>query len=175
MNKRAKQFILAAMVPVLILLGMCFMPLFTLATGEEIILKTRPVDPSEVFRGDYVALSYEAEEIPVSLVENKVQKRLENTHGDVAVYVLLKKKDGIHTPVKVTLNQPDSGIYLKGTLNFIGENQTGKRVAFIQYSLDRYYVEDNSGTEWEKASIKGQILAKVKVKNGYAILTGITK
>lgn len=171
MTKRARQLIFACALPVLILFGLCFYPIYTLITGEEVTLKTRSVDPSEVFRGDYVALSYEAEEIPVDLLEKEVLGK-----GDGGtVYVLLKEKNGVDIPERVTLIKPHSGLYLQGKLSYIGPNRSGKQTAFIQYSLDRYYVEDNTGTDWEKASINGQILAKAKVKNGYAILTTITK
>jgi uncharacterized membrane-anchored protein len=173
MNKRMKQLIVASSVPVLILLGMCFTPVYTLATGEEIILQTIPVDPSDLFRGDYVTLRYEAEEIPKPLVDESVLKEMETRWGQLKVYVHLVEKDGIHTPSNVTLNKPAKGVYLTGKLDYIGTNMNGVEVAFIQYNLDKYYVEDNTGTEWELASTKGQILAKIKVNKGYAILTDI--
>lgn len=173
MNKRTKQLLLACSVPVLILLGMCVTPVYTLLTGEEIILQTKPVDPSDLFRGDYVALSYEAEEVPKQLVEKEVVNELKDRWGELKVYVLLEKKHGIDTPSKVTLNKPKKGIYLSGKLDYIGTNTNEEQVAFVQYSLDKYYVADNTGTEWEKASAKGEILAKIKVNNGYAILTDI--
>ncbi|WML28919.1 GDYXXLXY domain-containing protein [Neobacillus sp. OS1-32] len=177
MHKRTKQLIVACAVPVLILLGMCFQPLLTLFTGQEVTLQTKPVDPTDLFRGDYVILRYEAEEVPKELVETEVIKQLERNGswgiGEQNVYVVLKKKDGIDHPVKVTLNKPKNGVFLKGKLDYIGTNGEGMEVAFIQYSLDKYYVEDNTGTKWEEASTKGQILAKAKVNNGYAILTDI--
>lgn len=175
MSKRAKHFILACSVPVLILLGMCVKPLYTLVTGEEIVLQTRPVDPSDPFRGDYVNLSYEAEHVPLELIDSAVVRKVQNGSGQATVYVLLKKKAGIHTPIKVSLNKPDNGIYLKGQVDYIGQNEAQKNVAFIQYSLDKYFVEDNTGVNLEKASAKGNLLAKVKVKNGYAYLTGISE
>ncbi|CAH2715791.1 hypothetical protein BACCIP111895_02975 [Neobacillus rhizosphaerae] len=173
MNKRTKQLILACLVPVLILLGMCFNPLLTLVKGEEITLQTIPVDPSDLFRGDYVTLRYDAEEVPKQLVEQEVLDETMGWGRNRVVYVLLEKKNGVHTPVKVTLHKPEKGIFLKGNLDFIGTNRNGNEVAFIKYSLDKYYIEDNTGTEWEKASTKGEIWAKAKVNNGYAILTGI--
>ncbi|MDR7001259.1 GDYXXLXY domain-containing protein [Neobacillus niacini] len=178
MNKqtRGKQLVFASLVPIVILLGMCFTPLYTLMTGKEIILQTIPVDPSDLFRGDYVTLRYEAEEVPKELVEAEVLDELKDGRGEIKVYVTLVKKNGIDTPVKVSLVKPEAGtLYLKGTLDYIGDNRDQKEVAFIQYSLDKYFVEDNTGTDWEAASTKGKILAKVKVKNGYAILTGIKK
>jgi uncharacterized membrane-anchored protein len=174
MNKRAKQLAAACSVPVLILLCMCIIPLYTLLNGEEVILQTKPVDPSDLFRGDYVTLQYEAEEVPIKFVEETVVKGLKNRWGELEVYVLMEKKDHVHTPIKVTLKKPDNGLYLKGTLNYIDKDINGQEIAFIQYNLDNYFLEDNTGTEWEKASSKGEILAKLKVNNGYAVLTDIT-
>ncbi|WP_066391308.1 GDYXXLXY domain-containing protein [Neobacillus mesonae] len=177
MFNRPKLLLLACAVPVLILLAMCYKPLLTLSSGQEITLQTKPVDPSDLFRGDYVILRYEAEEIPKELVDQDVIKQMDRGWNwgleELGVYVVLENKDGIDHPVKVTLQKPKNGVYLKGKLDYIGTNGEGGEVAFIQYSLDKYYVEDNTGTKWEEASTKGQILAKAKVKNGYAILTDI--
>jgi uncharacterized membrane-anchored protein len=175
MTKRSKQLLLACAIPVLILFGMTIVPLYTLIKGDEILLQTVPVDPSNLFRGDYVALQYEAEEVPRALVDKAVVAEIEAGEYDLTVYVLLEKKDGIHTPVKVSLNKPKNGIYLKGKLEYLGSNNEQKRVAYLTYSLDKYFLEDNTGLKWEEASSKGEIVAKVKVKNGYAYLVDIQK
>src|SRR4051812_5639562 len=112
MNKRAKQLVLACFVPVLILLGMCFTPLYTLLNGEDIVLQTKPLDPSDLFRGDYVTLQYEAEEVPIKLVDKAVVTQLQNRGGGFEVFVLLEKKNGVHTPIKVSLEKPDKGVFL---------------------------------------------------------------
>ncbi|MFD2445339.1 GDYXXLXY domain-containing protein [Bacillus sp. CGMCC 1.16607] len=175
MNKHLKQLIIACTFPVLILLGMTLTPLITLVNGEEIILQTVPVDPSDLFRGDYVTLRYEAEEVRKELVEPEVVSELEKGANALKVYVLLEQKNGVYTPTKVSLNKPKNGIYLKGRLEYIGQNVDQIEVAYIQYSLDKYFVEDNTGLDWEKASAKGEILAKVKVNHGYAYLVDIIK
>jgi len=181
MSNRAKRVLMACAVPVLILAGMCATPLYTLYSGEEIILQTRPLDPSDPLRGDYVSLQYEAEEVPVGLVEPAITERVKNGESGLNVYVTLEKKNGIDVPAKVTMKQPDKGTYLKGTIDYIGVRDTfngeqtaaGEEVAYIQYSLDKYFVADNTGTKWEEASAKGEVLAKAKVHNGYAVLTDI--
>ena len=173
MSKRAKQLMMAAFLPIIILLAMCVAPVYTLLSGEEITLQTRPVDPTDLFRGDYVHLNYEAEEVPSGLVDPGVVKKVETSSSQTTVFVILKNKNGVYRPVRVSLKKPDRGIYLKGKVNYIGVNGNQDNVAMIQYSLDKYFVEDNTGTDWEKASIGGNLLAKVKVKNGYAYLTGI--
>lgn len=183
MSKRAQYLLLAIVVPVFILLGMCVTPLYTLYKGEEITLQTRPVDPSDVFRGDYITLQYEAEEVPLKMVDQDVITKLKNGRSGLKVFVSLVKKNGVDTPVKVSFHRPTSGIYLKGTVNYYGPptvelGQTYTKspendVAYIQYSLDKYFVPDNTGTKWEQAAAKGDVLATAKVHNGYAILTGI--
>ncbi len=179
MIKRTKYLILACLVPVCILLGMTVIPLYTIMNGEEIILKTIPVDPSDVFRGDYVTLRYEAEEVPLKLVDRDVLKKAETNYG-FRVYVALEKKDGMHAPVKVSLDKPKDGVYLKGKMNYYGKSwdqvtgmESKEDSAFIEYSLDKYFVEDNTGLKWEQASAKGEILAEAKVYKGYAYLTDI--
>lgn len=178
MSKRAKQLLLACLVPIGILIGMTVTPLYTLMTGEEVILRTIPVDPTDLFRGDYVVLRYEAEEIPSSLISKEVRTELDNGGYETEVYVPLELKDGVHTPTEVLLTKPNSDLYLKGKFNYIGPSWDsgieGREVAYISYSLDKYFVEDNTGLDLEEASRNGNILAKVKVKNGYAYLVDLT-
>lgn len=175
MNNRARQLILACLVPVLILLGMCFKPVYTLLTGEVITLQTKPVDPTDLFRGDYVALRYEAEDVPMQFVDEAVVSKLGNSWGEIEVYVLFEEKNGVHIPMEVTLEKPDKGTFLKGTVILFDKTDSGKEFVRIEYGLDKYYVKDNTGTEWEKASAKGKILAKIKVNKGYGIITGIER
>ncbi|WP_442598851.1 GDYXXLXY domain-containing protein [Neobacillus sp. D3-1R] len=175
MTKRTKHLWLACALPVLILLAMAVTPLYTLLVGDEILLQTKPVDPSDLFRGDYITLRYEAEEVPRNLLEKDVLAELDKGHGDVTVFVALEKKNGVHVPIHVTLQKPKKGIYLKGKLSYVWSDIGQKEVANIRYSLDKYFVEDNTGLEWENAAAKGEVLAKVKVKNGYAYLVDIKK
>jgi uncharacterized membrane-anchored protein len=176
MHKRTKEVLLACSIPVIILLAMCFTPIYTLVNGEEIILETVPVDPSDLFRGDYVTLRYKAEEVEKSMVEENVITELEKGRGNLKVYVLLKEEKGLHSPSKVTLEKPKTGTFLKGKLNYIGiDISQRKEIAHISYTLDKYFLEDNTGLEWEKASAEGKILARVKVNSGYAYLVDIVK
>jgi uncharacterized membrane-anchored protein len=177
MSKHAKQIILACLVPIGILIGMTVTPLNTLMTGEEIILRTIPVDPTDLFRGDYVVLRYEAEEIPSSLISEEIRTEIDNGRYDTQVYIPLELKEGVHTPTEVRLTKPATDLYLKGKLDYIGPSWEGEiegeEVAYISYSLDKYFVEDNTGLDLEEASSNGNILAKVKVKNGYAYLVDL--
>ncbi|WP_409288059.1 GDYXXLXY domain-containing protein [Peribacillus sp. SCS-37] len=173
MNRRKINFLAAILVPILILSIMTIKPLLTIYTGKTILLETKPVDPVDLFRGDYVSLSYKAEEIPVSLVKDNVLKRVRKSDGEFTVYVVLKEKNGVHEPVSVTLHKPKKSIYLKGRLSYISGSENSKESVFVHYSLDRYFLQENTGRELEQASLKGNLIAEVKVRNGYAILRDI--
>ena len=58
MNKK-NLFVIIAIFWLVIIGGFVAYKEFTLKTGDEILLKTLPVDPRDLFRGDYVILRYE--------------------------------------------------------------------------------------------------------------------
>ncbi len=73
-NNIREKYIGAVIIPIVILLSMTALPLSALFFGEEIKLETEPYDPRDLFRGDYVALSYKINEVdidkfPETLVE----------------------------------------------------------------------------------------------------------
>ncbi len=53
-----KTFYLIVVFWLLIFSGFIAYKEYTLRTGTEVILKTMPVDPRDLFRGDYVTLNY---------------------------------------------------------------------------------------------------------------------
>ena len=70
MNKTLWKYALAALLPLLILLALPLKPFLISFLGQEVTLAVRPVDPRDLFRGDYVALSFEIETVPVNLFEH---------------------------------------------------------------------------------------------------------
>lgn len=174
-NKKWTTRVFAYSFPLVMLLGMGGKPLLTTLTGEEIRLKTAPVDPRDLFRGDYVELTYEAEEIDVKKLEPELFKKLsknisKENMSELTVYVTLTEdKDGIASPTKVGLEKPETNRYLKGELDawsFTDDTST----VFVAYSLDKYFVGENTGTALEKGSREGRTVATVKVRNGYPVL-----
>ncbi len=85
MKRRTLYFWVAVALQVMVLVGMTGIRAYTLATGTRILLKTLPVDPRDLFRGDYVRLRYEISELHAG------QIRLEDheyRRGDVIWVVL---------------------------------------------------------------------------------------
>ena len=205
-NNKFRNYVLGAIVPVIILFSMTFLPIYTTYFGAEILLKTKPFDPRDLFRGDYVILNYEAGEIvPEKLAKDVTQAFAENTfnqyYGKV-IYVVLNKGSKYHEVEYATFNKPKDELYLKGTIsNFNinynppqGEPSVEDResaeykekmeydqkyeelqAVIVDFKLDKYFVQENTGKDLEDAAREGQLVAKIKVYQGYPILLDVAK
>lgn len=180
-NKPLLKFLMCVGIPLLILVGMTVTPLMTLMVGQEIMIKTRPVDPTDIFRGDYVILSYEINEIAIDQVpdafrdEDQWQKLRQ-----IPLYVVLKQEGTFYAVDSAVFEKPAQGIYLRAWFQYPVWNQTvvaesPQNLTGIQvtYNLDQYFVPENTGTTLEELSRQGELSARVKVWNGYSTLVDI--
>lgn len=165
-----KGFFLAVLIPLLILLVMTIKPQATVVFGQEILLETEAYDPTDLFRGDYVAVSFAISDIPKSLVSlpiNKVQNK--------NLYVSLKQKGKYYVVDQVSENKPKQGVYLRGKFQALyglyGEADQYR----VNYNLDKYFLEQDSGKDLQQESRTGGLVGTVKVFDGYGVLTGIAK
>lgn len=180
-NRPLLKFLICVGIPLLILAGMTVTPLMTLMVGQEIMIKTMPVDPRDVYRGDYVVLNYEINEIPIDRVPALFKDEEQSYRLRwKPLYVLMKKEGEYYTVDRAAFEKPAEGIYLKAyfqhhiwpqTAVYQGQqNITGIRVT---YNLDQYFLPENTGTSLEFLSQRGQLIALVKVWNGYSTLVKI--
>lgn len=180
-DKPLLKFLICVGIPLLILVGLTATPLLTLMFGQEITIKTRPVDPRDVFRGDHVILSYEINEIPIDKAPAvfKTADQWEQFR-QVPLYVVLKKEGAFYTVDSAVFERPAEGIYLRAWFQQPVWSQTvvysePQNISGIQvtYNLDQYFVPENTGTTLEELARKGQLTAWVKVWNGYSSLIDI--
>lgn len=192
---------LVFLLPILILLGMTVTPLLTIMTGKEIYLPTEPVDPRDLFRGDYVTLNYEVNTVGKEKVEEGIKTYFEEREAGstitkpLTVYTVLEEHSGgMYEVERVVEKKPTSGIYLEGTIRYLKlytDEELGKfatdeadfkrlqksETVSIDYNLDRYFVAENQGEELEQAiqngSSKKSLVAVVKVRNGHAVLSSV--
>lgn len=169
MNKN-KTFFLAVAIPLLILLAMTIKPQATVLFGQEIILETKAFDPTDLFRGDYVAISVAISEIPeskVTLLSDKVINK--------SLYVSLKQEGKYYVVDQVSETKPNKGVYLKGKFQETYNEFNNVNKYRVDYSLDKYFVEQGSGTELQQDSYRGDLMANVKVLGGYGVVTGLAR
>lgn len=175
--------LIAFSLPILILIGMSIPPFLTITTGNMIKLETRPVDPTDLFRGDYVRLNYKAEEVNISKLDKELKDYFKVNNSSfydkpVVVYsVLEKNENGMDIVKKVVKDKPEEGIYLKGEINYFplnSSNEPDNQVVEINYQLDKFFVPENTGKGLENAisqpANKTSAIATIKVRKGHAIL-----
>ncbi|MFD0964806.1 GDYXXLXY domain-containing protein [Pseudofulvibacter geojedonensis] len=141
-----------------------------LKEGKKYKFKTRPVDPTDPFRGKYITLRYQETSI-------KTKDSTWNRGDDV--YVKLKDSLGYATIDKISKNEfANSDNYVKAKVNWY--NLTSGKLNF-DYEFDRYYMDENKAYEAEITSMsvlrdsipENDTYAVVYVKNGKAVLADV--
>jgi uncharacterized membrane-anchored protein len=149
---------------------------YTLRTGTEVLLKTLPVDPRDLFRGDYVTLNYEISTQDMERIE------AENSYFYYSdpVYLSLKLENGYGIPKKIYTTPPKNELYIKGkvkdiTYDWEAEENTIKELR-VDYGIESYFVPEGRGIEIEIEQQTGrkQIDAKVIIdKYGNAVVKSL--
>lgn len=156
---------------------------YTLRTGTEIILKTEPVDPRDLFRGDYVTLNYEISTLDLDAVPAEDPYFEYNDH----IYLALELENGYGVPKKIYKNPPDDELYIKGTVKELiydweayedsatTEEPYVKKLR-IEYGIESYFVPEGRGLEIESQQWTGREGVSVKVvvdKYGNAVIKSL--
>ena len=182
MNQK-KIFYLTIVFWLLLFSGFILYKEYTLRTGTEVVLKTEPIDPRDLFRGDYVILNYEISTL--DLDEVPVEDPYFN-HND-RIYLALTLEDGYGVPKKIYRNPPDNELYLKGTVKQLiydwEEDEDGSIVEdprikelSVEYGIESYFVPEGRGREIERQQWEGEEKVDVKVvvdKYGNAVIKSL--
>jgi uncharacterized membrane-anchored protein len=149
-----------------------------LKSGREITIPTRPVDPRDTFRGDYVMLGYDISPLRKSTLASDAN--FEGLRAGSPVYVTLKPDGaGEWKAVKVTADYPQqiaaSDIVLKGRVESIWRPENTSDVQLnIRYGIESYFVPEGTGKALETKVRERKIEAIVAVDaSGSAALKGL--
>lgn len=139
-------FAAAVLVQVVLLLGMAGRHMFTLQTGRPIRLETEPLDPWELFRGQYVSLRYTISE----LEEGEVPMSGAPYQRGEKVWVTLRQGAPFWTAVAVSDRRPvadGNEVALQGTVQWWmdGFDPSGKARVFIRYGVEQFFVPEGEG------------------------------
>lgn len=161
-----KKFIIFVLLQVFVLVFMAGSHYAVQWYGEDVRLKTAPVDPRDLFYGDYVILNYEISEIDISKFKGNDQPEAGDT-----IYVLVKKEGEYHEIVSAHLDKPTPGEneqVLKGRVDYVirdwdpQEGETNRiRTVRTVYGFERYYVPEGTGRELENARGQFDVIVKV--------------
>ena len=119
-----------------------------LLTGKTLILATRPVDPFDILRGQYIIINYEISTIP----------SIEGAKEKSNVYVLLKEEKSGDNKIwrykNAFLNKPKNGDFIKGNIKSIyGDSMS------IEYGTEQFFFERNA------EFVTANMTVEVKVDN----------
>jgi uncharacterized membrane-anchored protein len=124
-----------------------------LRNGKDVVLKTVPVDPRDLLRGDYVVLSYDISSIPVDKLVDKPPT--EETDAQLSVR-LSQGEDGFWHVAEAAfgaLEAREDGSVIAKTQPFYFYPQSGSVDALlsVEYGIERYYVPEGEGKPLEEA------------------------
>ncbi|MDR1376365.1 MAG: GDYXXLXY domain-containing protein [Synergistaceae bacterium] len=163
------KYIAVAALPLAVLLFQPAVNFTVLTFGERVLLETRPVDPRDFLRGDYVILDYVIADFPDELFSEEDFSEEEiygENHRETTVYVTLTLDGkGVASVSKASFSRPKEGLYLQGWRKWRG----------VDYGLGVYYVPEGAGRGIEETmnDPKAKVLADVRVLRGRGVIKGL--
>lgn len=138
-----KQFIMLMSIPAVVILVFLGVNLYTLGAGEEILLKTVPVDPRDLFRGDYVVLNYEISNIELT----GTPYDYDFSPGET-IYATLSKKEKFWKIDTVSHTKPgliSDQVCMKGRVTGSFDKQVS-----VEWGIESYFVPEGEGIPIER-------------------------
>jgi uncharacterized membrane-anchored protein len=144
-------FGVAVLIQVVLLAAMVIDRAQILRNGAEVTLQTRPVDPRDFLRGDYVVLRYDISDVSAGALKDQPSAGW----GETVYVKIAPNRDGIHEAVSVhneavTVTGPE--VLIRGRVVF-GENCRSMRTACtklgLRYNIEKYFVPEGEGRKLE--------------------------
>jgi uncharacterized membrane-anchored protein len=136
-----------------------------LSAGREITLPIIPVDPRDLFRGEYVRLGYDIGRVPISLLEGPAPGT-----GEAFYVVIEKQADGAWKPAKVSRAFPKESspdrVVLKGRASFDTPWRAPNTVQQVRYGIESYFVPEGQGKRLEDLAREKRMSALIAVDSG---------
>lgn len=153
-------FLIIVLFQILILAGLTGINEATLAFGKSVVLQTVPVDPRDIFRGDYVMLRYEISTL------SDIPGLSQFTEGDKA-YVHLEQRGEVWKATGVSKTYPEEwDAFIAGEVTNVQSNRL-----IIEYGIEAYFVPEGQGKEIQGAQ---DIKVRASINRlGKAIIEGL--
>jgi uncharacterized membrane-anchored protein len=133
-----------------------------LSNGAEVLLKTAPIDPRDLLRGDYVVLNYDISRVPAGTVVGGMPREA----GERTLSVRLQKQaDGFWGIAESSFGtlppKPDTVVLESLPFNYypIEADQAFQ----VDYGIERFYVPEGKGHDLEAARSDGRASVAARV------------
>lgn len=147
------RYILAALLLCGLILAMVYPRAQILRNGQEVRLEIVPVDPRDLFRGDYVVLDYR-----ISSVELPKDATSAFRRGQKVFVTLRPNENGMARAVAIAAERPavsGADIVIQGKVtaasvcpfgaNGIRDCKSANRAVHVKYGLESYFVPQGEG------------------------------
>lgn len=157
---RSPLFALAALIQVGLVAAMVFDRARILRDGVDVKLQTRPIDPRDFLRGDYVMLSYDISSLPAGALKDQPAP----TRRSLVYVKLSPKENGFFEAVAVSLTPiavEGRDVLIRGRI--VGGDTCGGFVNTfceklqVNYGIERYFVPQGEGHALEQARNEGKV------------------
>lgn len=148
--------------------------------GEEIYLRTAPLDPRDPFRGDFVRLCYAINTVHQNHAHGDFI--VEELQRDQVVYTALRAgANNVYELDHLSLEPPEDSLFVKGRYTRNWKFRCGTwnpHSASLKYGIEQYFVQQGKGKEMEArlGTREGlQIPLEVQLaigKDGTAVIKG---
>ena len=144
------KFFLLILLQILILVGMIGYRHYWVETGEKIMLRVSPVDPRDLFRGDYVQLAYEISSLDLDRLSVK-----EDFLPKEKVYVILEPEtDGTWKAAGAAKTLPSGKKFIQGMVEFERKDSSRSEVTLKD---DRGNLHHLSPHWWSETQPGGRV------------------
>ena len=133
-----------------------------LNSSRVVTLKVAPVDPRDIFRGDYVILNYAISRLEL----DKLAGDDAFTNGET-VFVTLQRQGTDWNAVAIARARPylvQGGVPIRGTVDFVEFADKAIPVAVtVSYGIESYFVPEGTGRAIEEERQKGDLTADIAI------------
>ena len=174
MNKKLIVAGLSAMIvfQVLVLGGEYLNAVYPLWTGKEVKLKTVPIDPRSLFRGNYARLNYAISRVSSNDITDGDTTGTSLRNHEI-VYVKLKQgADGYYVYDGASLAPPTTGVFIRGRIQTPRWTSTPTHYR-VKYGIEAYFAPKDKALALEKELRGGGVAMIMLAANGKASLKAV--
>ena len=168
---RPVLFAIAGLIQGALIAAIVFDRASILREGTEVMLQTRPVDPRDLLRGDYVALGYDISTVQAGALAGTP------AHSDVVLVKLAPKPDGFYGAVSAHAEPvplAPGEVLIRGRTAYgtrCGDGHAYCESLQVDYGLERYFVPEGEGRVIEEARGKQRVAVVAAVNaSGHAAI-----
>lgn len=135
-----------------------------LRNGTEVVLRTVPIDPRDLLRGDYVVLSYGISSLP----PERILGREEKAPPKSPLWVRLERPSpeddwAVAEAALRPLEHREGSVVIRSLPLYLDDLATRRFPYFVSYGIERFYVPEGEGRPIEDARTELRVSVAVRV------------